>query len=255
MNPLPTLPTSPPEVVSLVESQISNLLEERAVEDDRDVIQPGDLTLLIVEDDLKFVRIVMDAAHQHGFKVLVATRGNVGLALAQQFQPTAIALDIRLPIVDGWTVLDRLKHNPDTRHIPVHIISVEETPQRGLKQGAIAYLQKPISNAALLDTLSQIQEFVNRSVKNLLIVERDELQRRTMLDLIEDSDIAIQVVETGAAALEALQTSHFDCLILNLALPDTNGFELIERLQQEPLLRNLPIIVYTPRQLTSEEEI
>ncbi|MBD2309266.1 response regulator [Chroococcidiopsis sp. FACHB-1243] len=254
-NPLPALPTSPPEVVSLVESQISNLLEERAVEDDRDVIQPGDRTLLIIEDDLKFVRILMDAARQQGFKVLVATRGNVGLALAQQFQPTAITLDIRLPIVDGWTVLDRLKHNPDTRHIPVHIISVEETPQRGLKQGAIAYLQKPISNAALLDTLSQIQEFVNRSVKNLLIVERDESQRRTMLDLIEESDIAIQVVETGAAALEALQSGHFDCLVLNLALPDTNGFELIDRLKQEPLLKNLPIIVYTPRQLTSEEEI
>ncbi|MBE9017380.1 response regulator [Chroococcidiopsidales cyanobacterium LEGE 13417] len=253
--PLPTLPTSPPEVVSLVESQISNLLEERAVEDDRDVIQPGDRTLLIIEDDLKFVKILMDAARQQGFKVLVATRGNVGLALAQQFQPTAITLDIRLPIVDGWTVLDRLKHNPDTRHIPVHIISVEETTQRGLKQGAIAYLQKPISNTALLDTLSQIQEFANRSVKNLLIVERDELQRRSMLDLIEESDIAIQVVETGAAALEALQTGHFDCLVLNLALPDTNGFELIDRLKQEPLFRNLPIIVYTPRQLTAEEEI
>nr|WP_317109375.1 response regulator [Chroococcidiopsis sp. SAG 2025] len=254
-NPLPALPTSSPEVVSLVETQISNLLEERAVEDDRDVIQPGDRTLLIIEDDLKFVRILIDAARQQGFKVLVATRGNVGLALAQQFQPTAITLDIRLPIVDGWTVLDRLKHNPDTRHIPVHIISVEETPQRGLKQGAIAYLQKPISNAALLDTLSQIQEFVSRSVKNLLIVERDELQRRSMLDLIEESDIAIQVVETGAAALEALKSGHFDCLVLNLALPDTNGFELIDRLKQEPLLRNLPIIVYTPRQLTSEEEI
>ncbi|AFY90302.1 GAF sensor hybrid histidine kinase [Chroococcidiopsis thermalis PCC 7203] len=253
--PLPTLPASPPEVVSLVESQISNLLDERAVEDDREVIQPGDRTLLIIEDDLKFVKILMDAARQQGFKVLVATRGNVGLALAQQFQPTAITLDIRLPIVDGWTVLDRLKHNPDTRHIPVHIISVEETTQRGLKQGAIAYLQKPISNTALLDTLSQIQEFANRSVKNLLIVERDELQRRTMLDLIEESDIAIQVVETGAAALEALQTGHFDCLVLNLALPDTNGFELIDRLKQEPLFRNLPIIVYTPRQLTAEEEI
>ena len=254
-NPLPALPTSPPEAVSLVESQISNLLEERAVEDDRDAIQPGDRTLLIIEDDLKFVQILMDAARQQGFKVLVATRGNVGLALAQQFRPTAITLDIRLPIVDGWTVLDRLKHNPDTRHIPVHIISVEETPQRGLKQGAIAYLQKPISNTALLDTLSTIQEFANRSVKNLLIVECDELQRRAMLDLIEESDIAIRVVDTGAAALEALKTERFDCLVLNLALPDTNGFELIDRLKQEPSLRNLPIIVYTPRQLTPEEEI
>jgi len=254
-NPLPALPTSPPEAVSLVESQISNLLEERAVEDDRDAIQPGDRTLLIIEDDLKFVQILMDAARQQGFKVLVATRGNVGLALAQQFRPTAITLDIRLPIVDGWTVLDRLKHNPDTRHIPVHIISVEETPQRGLKQGAIAYLQKPISNTALLDTLSKIQEFANRSVKNLLIVECDELQRRAMLDLIEESDIAIRVVDTGAAALETLKTDRFDCLVLNLALPDTNGFELIDRLKQEPSLRNLPIIVYTPRQLTPEEEI
>ncbi|MBW4537900.1 MAG: HAMP domain-containing protein [Myxacorys chilensis ATA2-1-KO14] len=225
-----------------------------AIEDDRETLEPGDRTLLIIEDDLNFARILLDMARQEGFKGLVATRGNVGLAMAQQFRPTAIMLDIRLPVLDGWTVLDRLKHDPNTRHIPVHIMSVEEGLQRCLRQGAIACLQKPISSDVLLNALARIREFVDRPVKALLIVEDGEHEHQSIADLIGNDNLDSTTVGTGASALEALMSSHFDCLVLDLNLPDMNGFELIEQIKQKPSLGYLPIIVYTGRELTSQEE-
>ncbi len=157
--------------ISHSQAQTLELLMENELEDDREIIQTGDRTLLVIEDDTKFARILLDMVRQLGFKGLVALRGDVGLAMAQEFQPSAIVLDIRLPVLDGWMVLDRLKHDPNTRHIPVHIMSVEEGIQRGLQQGAIAYLQKPITSEALGNALSAIKEFVERPMKNLLIVE------------------------------------------------------------------------------------
>jgi hypothetical protein len=224
------------------------------IEDDRENLQAGDRILLIVEDDLNFARILLDMARQQGFKGLVATRGNVGLAMAQQFNPTAIMLDIRLPIMDGWTVLDRLKHNPKTRHIPVHVMSVEEGLQRCLRQGAIACLQKPISSEVLLNALARIREFVDRPVKALLIVEDDELQRQSMAELIDSDDVEITTAGTGQEALEALNLGRFDCLVLDLILPDISGFELIEQIKQNPNLSYLPIVIYTGKELTSQEE-
>ena len=230
------------------------LLVEQAIEDDRTNIQLGDRILLIIEDDLKFARILLDLAREHNFKALVASRGDVGLALAREFKPAAIMLDIRLPVVDGWTVLDRLKHDPSTRHIPIHIMTVEEGQQRSLQQGAIAYLQKPISSQDLSQALSDIKKFVERPVKNLLVVEDDEIQRQSIVDLIGNGDVVSTAVGTGAAALEVLKLSYFDCIVLDLGLPDMSGFELIEQIKQQPNLGYLPIIVYTGKQLTSQEE-
>ncbi|MDX2211678.1 MAG: HAMP domain-containing protein, partial [Oculatellaceae cyanobacterium bins.114] len=224
------------------------------VEDDRETIQTGDRTLLIIEDDVPFARLLLDMARQQGFKGLVAIRSDVGLALAQEYKPTAITLDIRLPIMDGWTVLDRLKHNPETRHIPVHIMSVEEVRQRSLHQGAIAYLQKPIDAEALSKALSDIKQYAERAVKNLLVVEDDELQRQGIVNLIGNSDVSTTTVSTGATALEHLQTGNFDCLVLDLTLPDMSGVDLIQRIQQDPELRQIPIIVYTGQDLTSQQE-
>jgi hypothetical protein len=211
--------------------------------------------LLIVEDDINFARILLDVARQQGFKCLVAQGGSAGLTLAREFKPDAIILDIRLPVMDGWTVLDRLKHDPNTRHIPVHIISVEEGQQRGLQLGAIAYLQKPIANEALSQALSDIKGFVERRVKNLLVVEDDETQRQSIVDLIGNSDVSTTAVGSGAAALAALKAGHFDCLVLDLGLPDMTGFELIEQIKQDVSLSKLPIIVYTGKELTRTEEI
>ena len=234
-------------------AQIAKLLQERTITDDRDNLQSEDRSLLIIEDDPNFARILVNLARQQGFKTLVAQRGNTGLALAQKYHPSAIMLDIFLPGLDGWTVLDRLKHNPETRHIPVHILSVNEEQQRSLKQGAIAYLQKPIDSEDLLNALSRLREFSERALKRLLIVDADELQRLSLIDLLAGNDLEIETVSSGIAALERLESKHFDCLVLNLVLPDMNGFVLIERLRQESQQQHLPIVIYAGQGLTVEE--
>ncbi len=209
--------------------------------------------LLIVEDDLNFARILMDMAEAADFEGIVAHNGNAGLALAQQLKPAAILLDIRLPGMDGWTVLDRLKHDPTTRHIPVHIISVEEGRQRSLQQGAIAYLQKPVTADAITDALAEIKVFIERRVKNLLVIEDDDIQRRSIVDLIGNSDVATTAVRTGTEALSAISSLRFDCVVLDLGLPDMNGFELMEQIKRQSN-NHLPIIVYTGRELTRSQE-
>ncbi|MEH2114202.1 HAMP domain-containing protein [Nostoc sp.] len=224
------------------------------ITDDRTTIERGDRVLLIVEDDVNFARILLDMAQQQGFKVIAAQTGSTGLMLAQQFLPSAILLDIRLPEMDGWTVLDRLKHNPNTRHIPVHIMSVEEGKQRGLQLGAIAYLQKPLTSEIISDALSKIKGFVERQVKNLLVVEDDDTQRLSIVELIGNSDVSTTAVANGTAALEAIRTQHFDCLVLDLGLPDMTGFELIEQIKLLPHCKTLPIIVYTGREISKAQE-
>ncbi|WP_414573674.1 response regulator [Nostoc sp. CCY 9925] len=224
------------------------------IPDDRLTIESGDRVLLIIEDDDKFARILLDMARQQGFKGIVALQSKQGLALAQQFEPNAIMLDIHMPEMDGWTVLDRLKHNPVTRHIPVHILSVDERQQRGLKLGAITYLQKPVSPEALNEVLTEIKSFIERQVKNLLIVEDDPRQAQSIIELIGNGDVHSTAVGTGAEALQILRSQHFDCMVLDLGLPDMTGFALIEQIKLEPRLTKLPIIVYTGKELSRQEE-
>ena len=229
-------------------------LERGAVNDDRDAIQPGDRALLIVEDDVKFAHILLQLARDQGFKGLIALSGEAGLELARTFRLDAIMLDIRLPGMDGWTVLDRLKHDPNTRHIPVHIITVEEERQRGLQQGAIAFLQKPATREALDAALTMLKGFADRRVKNLLVVEDDATQRASIVELVGNGDVHTTAVGSGAEALTALQAQTFDCMVLDLGLPDMTGFALIEKIQKELGLSGLPIIVYTGKDLTPQEE-
>ncbi|MEH1947474.1 MAG: response regulator, partial [Nostoc sp.] len=224
------------------------------ITDDRTTIERGDRVLLIVEDDVNFARILLDMAQQQGFKVIAAQTGSTGLMLAKQFQPSAILLDIRLPEMDGWTVLDRLKHDPNTRHIPVHIMTVEEGRQRGLQLGAIAYLQKPLTSETISEALTKIKGFVERQVKNLLVVEDDDTQRLSIVELIGNSDVSTTAVADGATALEAIRTQHFDCLVLDLGLPDMTGFELIEQIKLLPNGKTLPIIVYTGKEISKVQE-
>ncbi|MBW4561376.1 MAG: HAMP domain-containing protein [Mojavia pulchra JT2-VF2] len=230
-------------------SQHSSLLD-----DDRANIVDGDRVLLIVEDDINFARILIEMAQEQGFKVITAQTGTAGLTLAQQFQPSAILLDIRLPEMDGWTVLDRLKHDPNTRHIPVHIMTVEEGRQRGLQLGALAYLQKPVTSETISEALTKIKGFIERRVKNLLVVEDNDTQRHSIIELMGNSDVTTTAVSTGAEALEAIRSQHFDCLVLDLGLPDMSGFELIEQIKLLPNGESLPIIVYTGQELTRGQE-
>jgi CheY-like chemotaxis protein/CHASE3 domain sensor protein/putative methionine-R-sulfoxide reductase with GAF domain len=243
-----------PAPLTLDPQPISELLAKNVLDDDRTLIQPGDRTLLIIEDDPNFARILLDMAREQGFKVLAATQGDVGLAMARTFNPNAIVLDVRLPVIDGWQILDRLKHDPNTRHIPIHMMTVEDGQQRSLRQGAIAYLQKPVSKEDLSRSLTDLKAFIERPLKNLLIVEDDELQRHAIVELIGNGDVVSTAVGTGAAALEALRTEHFDCMVLDLGLPDMSGFELIDRIKQQLNLSALPIIIYTGKDLSQREE-
>jgi HAMP domain-containing protein/CheY-like chemotaxis protein/signal transduction histidine kinase len=229
--------------------------ESAAILDDRNDIQAGDRTVLIVEDDISFAGILLDLAREKGFKGLVATSGTMALALAQKYKPSAITLDIRLPDRDGWTVLDRLKHDPATSHIPVHIISVEEERQRALKQGAINHVQKPVTHEELHKAFDGIRDFAERRIRKLLVVEDDDVQRMSVVELIGNGDVHTTAVATGEEALSLLKGERFDCMVLDLRLPDMSGFDLIEKLQTDLGRYDLPIIVYTGKELTRKEEL
>ncbi|HLL54988.1 MAG TPA: ATP-binding protein, partial [Myxococcaceae bacterium] len=173
---------------------------EVGIRDDRGIIEPGDRSVLIVENDPTFARILLDMARERGFKALVALDGETGLELVRDYRPDAVTLDIDLPGIDGWTVLDRLKHAPETRHIPVHIVSGVGARQRGLRQGAFSYLEKPVSQEALDGAFEKIGNFLSDGVKRLLVVEDDERQRASIIELVGDDDVEITAVATAADA-------------------------------------------------------
>ncbi|HEY3038838.1 MAG TPA: HAMP domain-containing protein [Pyrinomonadaceae bacterium] len=229
--------------------------ESAAILDDRHDIESGDRVVLIVEDDISFAGILLDLAREKGFKGLVATSGTLALALAQKYKPAAITLDIRLPDRDGWTVLDRLKHDPQTSHIPVHIITIEEERQRALKQGAFNHVQKPVTHEDLGKAFDDMRDFTERRIRKLLVVEDDDVQRMSVVELIGDGDVKTTAVATGEEALNILKDERFDCMVLDLRLPDMSGFELIEKLQTDLGRYDLPIIVYTGKELTRKEEL
>ncbi|HEY9762547.1 MAG TPA: response regulator [Trichocoleus sp.] len=224
------------------------------LEDDRADLQPGDQVLLVIEDDLSFAQILLEMARRHGFKVLAASQGQVGLELAQHFLPDAITLDMHLPDMEGWAVLEQLKRNDQTRHIPVHVLSVDERQAREFQMGAIAHIQKPVSPEVLTQTLVEIKSFVERQVRHLLVIEDDRVQAHSIIELIGGPDVKSVAVSSGSEALAQLQSQTFDCVVLDLGLPDMNGFELIEQIKQIPGLVDLPIIVYTGRDLSESEE-
>jgi signal transduction histidine kinase/HAMP domain-containing protein/DNA-binding response OmpR family regulator len=229
--------------------------EASSIRDDRDAITDGDRVLLVIEDDLKFAEILMGMARDGGFKVVVATRGDTGLALANELRPHAITLDIQLPVMDGFSVLDRLKRNPRTRHIPVHVISVLDREQRGACIKAFAYLEKPVTKEALEGALAHMSDFIQRSARFLLLVEDDGRQSTSMAELFaDDEDVLISVAHTAREALEALETNEFDCLVLDLLLPDADGVSLLEEIKLQERFRDLPVIVYTNRDLSAQEE-
>ena len=227
---------------------------EEHIEDDRHAIVEGDPVLLIVEDDPHYARILLGLARDKRFKSIVATRGATGLALARQFLPAAISLDICLPDMLGWTVLNQLKRDPTTRHIPVQIVTVEEDRQHGLAHGAFAYLVKSPTTEGLETALDRIKDFTTPRTKRLLIVEDNDIERQSIVELIGYKDIETVAVATGGAALEALLDKSFDCVVLDLHLPDMTGFELLEKMHANPALADVPVVVFTGKDLSAEEQ-
>ena len=233
-----------------------SLLVPSEVQDDRDAIEAGDRVVLIVEDDADFARTELEIARERGFKGLVALRGDTGLALAREFRPDAIVLDMTLPVLDGWTVLDRLKRHPSTRHIPVHIVSGVEEAQPALMAGAAAVVKKPASIEVLQAVFGGIESFIDRAVRRLLVVDDDEVQRAAIIELVGgDGDVEIVAVGSSEEALAALDSGPpFDCMVLDLKLPKMTGFDLLEKVKTSESSHGLPVIVYTGKELTRREE-
>jgi len=225
-----------------------------SIPDDRDIIAAGEHSVLIVEDDPVFAKILLDQAHAKGLRGLVAATGEEGLLLAARHAPGSIILDIKLPGISGWDVLDELKRNPELRHIPVHVMSGLENSGEAQKKGAIGYLRKPASRENLEQAFQSLETVMQKRIKDLLLIEDEPGMRKGIISLVGDMDVHIREVATGADAIKALQEKDYDCVILDLGLPDMTGFELLERLQQDSTLALPPVIVYTGRELTKEEE-
>ncbi len=232
----------------------SALLLPHEIDDDRSSIQDGDRTVLIVEDDVQFAKTVLGVARDRGFKAIVAVRGDAALALAHEYKPDAIVLDMQLPGMDGWTVLDNLKHHPDTRHIPVHIVTAGDGKTNALRAGAVSFLEKPASKEALESALNDLAQFVDRGVRHLLVVEDDDDQREAIVELVKGEDVEVTAIGSAEDALAALDQNRFDCMVLDLKLPDTSGFGLLEQLKRDERNAMLPVIVYTGADLTRREE-
>ncbi len=232
-------------------------VQERPIEqipDDRLEIRPGDSILLIVEDDPHYARIMVDLAREKGFKVLVAARGTDALELAKQYQPTAVSLDVFLPDMLGWSVLSQLKQNPLTRHIPVQIITLDEDRQHGLARGAFAFVTKPASTEGVEAALARIKEYAQPRRKRLLVVEDDRTEQMSITELLGHDDIEIVTAGTGAEALRVLRRNPCDCIVLDLRLPDMSGFEVLEELRGDAKLSDVPVVVFTGRELSAEED-
>jgi HAMP domain-containing protein/CheY-like chemotaxis protein len=227
---------------------------EEAIADDREDIREGHTVLLIIEDDPHYARILLGIARNKGFKAVLANRGQQALSLAREYQPAAITLDVFLPDMLGWTVLNNLKLDPRTRHIPVQMLSVEEERQHGLSHGAFTYLVKPATTGELENAFEKLKSYVEPHTKRLLVIEDNSTERASIVELLGHDDIEIVAVGTGTEALAALRQRRFDCCVVDLRLPDMSGFVLLETLRAEPVLQDIPIVVFTGKELSQQEE-
>ena len=245
-SPRLTLPTK-------MSVDVAELIEEQ-IFDDREDIKPGDQVLLIVEDDVRYAKILMDLAHSTGFKAILSTRGSDAHELAVHYKPTAITLDVFLPDMIGWAALNQLKLDPATRHIPVQVISSDEDVQQGLSRGAYGTVGKPTTTESLESILTRLRSFSTRKRKKLLVVEDNAAERMSICELLAHEDIDIVSAESGADALEAMRKDTFDCAVLDLKLPDMSGFDVLERMQERDDLKETPVVVFTGKELSPKEE-
>jgi CheY-like chemotaxis protein len=234
----------------------SNTLEPlpAPIPDDRNNYQSGDKSILIIEDDLVFAGILVKLVRDRGFSALIAADGESGITMAERYQPSAIILDVMLPLIDGWGVMRRLKDLPLTRHIPVHFITCLEERQKAMGMGAIGFVTKPISSEQLDIVFGTLESAIEKTMKMLLIVEDDPVQAKAMIALLEERNVSITVADSGALAIKLLSRLKFDCIVLDLGLADMGAFELLEELKKLDPDRRIPVIIHTGRELTREDE-
>jgi HAMP domain-containing protein/CheY-like chemotaxis protein/predicted transcriptional regulator len=238
---------------ALTSSRIPDHAPEQ-IQDDRGAIQPGDMVMLIVEDDPHYARILVDLAHDNGFKAVVTGRGAEALTLALAYRPAAVSLDIFLPDMLGWTVLSQLKQNPTTRHIPVQILTLDDDRQHGLARGAFSFITKPGEGGNLQAAISRIKTFAEPRRRKLLVVEDDPAEQLSISQLLGHSDVDIATVSSGAAALRHLREEGSDCVVLDLKLPDMTGFDVLRQLRDDAELADIPVVVFTGRELSLEDD-
>ncbi|VTU24904.1 Autoinducer 2 sensor kinase/phosphatase LuxQ [Variovorax sp. SRS16] len=222
--------------------------------DDRALPHDQRRRVLVIEDEPQFAHILYDLAHELGYRCLVAQGAAEGFSLAEQFLPDAILLDMRLPDSPGLSVLQHLKDDPQTRHIPVHVVSAQDNTEAAMHMGAIGYALKPTTREQLTQVFRKFEEKLTQKVKTVLLVEDDALQRESVVRLIGDEDVVITAVESGEEAMALLRTRVFDCMVTDLRLPDMQGAELLKRMATEEICSFPPVIVYTGRNLTHAEE-
>jgi CheY-like chemotaxis protein len=213
----------------------------------------NDKLVLIIEDDQDLASIILEFSRERGYKGIIAHQGNVGLSLARHYRPDAIILDMKLPVMDGSEVLRQLKNDPDLRHIPVQVLSGYDKRRESMEQGAFDFIQKPLKKEDLQLVFEHIEEFINKKLKKLLIVEDDKLQNDIICELIGDGDVKCFSAFTGEEAYQILQEESIDCVIIDLGLPGMSGFDLLEKIKSNISLNKIPIIIYTGRDLSKEE--
>jgi len=232
---------------------VSELPTEQ-IPDDRENLLPDDTVLLIVEDDPHYARVLCDLARDKGFKVLVAMNGATALMLAREFHPTAVSLDVFLPDMLGWTVLNHLKQDPTTRHIPVQMLTLDEDRQHGLSRGAFAFVTKPTTSEEIDAALARIKDYSTPRRKRLLVVEDNPGEQLSIKELLGYDDVDVMIADSGEKALNIVTKDPVDCIVLDLRLPDMSGFEVLERLRDTPSLNDLPVVVFTGKELSPDED-
>jgi CheY-like chemotaxis protein len=228
-------------------------LQEVAGDDDRYNLNPADKIVLIMEDDAEYAKVLRDFIRERNYKAIIAHEGTTGLSYARHYKPDAIILDMKMPVMDGTEVLRQLKNDPGLRHIPVQIISGYDKRKEGLQLGAFDYIQKPIRKEDLQSAFDKIESFISKKLKKLLIVEDDPKQNKAICELIGNGDVKCVSAYSGQEACNLFSKENFECIIVDLGLPDMTGFDLLKKLKPEISMKNVPVIVYTARDLSKEE--
>lgn len=266
-----TIPLNPNQNLSNHQNQLSGIAEKNIsnnetsnspyvshiipneIPDDRSQIGESDRVILIIEDDTSFAFTLQKWAHDKGYKVLMAVRGDFGLDLAERYKPTAILLDVQLPIMDGWQVIDKLKSNPYTRHIPVHMMSSFKMRKEGLLKGAIEFMNKPLAAEQLENVFKSIEKALTKHNK-VLIVEENTKHAQALEQYLQDYNIKTEIQSNAAESIKALKTEKINCVILDMGVPDHNSYNTLDLIKKTEGLENLPIIIFTGKSLSKLDE-
>jgi signal transduction histidine kinase/CheY-like chemotaxis protein len=226
-----------------------------AVNDDRTSIGEKDKVILIIEDDTPFAKVLLDFGHKQGYKVLVAVRGDEGLDLARRFRPLGILLDIQLPVKSGWQVMDELKSDPHTRHIPVHMMSSLKMKKESLMKGAVDFIDKPVALQGMQEMFQKIELVLSKQAKKVLIIEDNPQHAKALAYFLETFNITSELKKTVDDGLKALKSDDADCIILDMGVPDNKTYAMLEAAKKDPAMEKVPIIIFTGKSLNKNEEM